>query len=63
MNLDGPRSHTFPEAVVVQFSHLDIDIPDFLEDYPGSLSIPIITAEWEKLVAMGYLQVPSSLWI
>ena len=61
MNLDGTRSHTFPEAVVVQFSHLDIYMPDFLEDYPGILYIPTITAEWENLMAMGYLQVPSSL--
>ena len=48
MNSDGPRSQTLPEAVAVQFIHLDIGVPDFLEDYPGSVSIPTITAGWEK---------------
>ena len=32
----------------MQFSHLDPDMPDFLEDYPGSVSIPTITAELIK---------------
>ena len=48
MNSDGPRSQTFPEAVVEKFSYLDPDMPDFLEDYPGSVDIPTITDEWEK---------------
>ena len=48
MNSDGPRSQTFPEAVVVQFSHLEPDICDFLEEYTGSVAIPTIPAEWEK---------------
>ena len=48
MNSDGPRSQNFPEAVVVQFSQLEPDMPDFLEDYPGSVSIPTITAECKK---------------
>ena len=48
MNSDGPRSQTLPEAVAVQFIHLDTGVPDFLEDYPGSVSIPTITSEWEK---------------
>ena len=45
MNSDGPRYQNFPEAVVVQFSHLEPDTPDYLEDYPGSVAIPNITAE------------------
>ena len=48
MKSDGPQSQTFPEAVVVQFSHLEPDMPDFLEDCPGSVYIPTINAEWEK---------------
>ena len=48
MNSDVPRSQTLPEAVVVQFSHIDPDIPNFLEDYSGSVDIPHITDEWEK---------------
>ena len=48
MNSDGPQSQTFPEAVVVQFSHLEPDMPAFLEDYPGSFAIPTITAECTK---------------
>ena len=32
----------------MQFSHLEPDMPAFLEDYPESVAIPIITAEWEK---------------
>ena len=47
MNYDGPRFQTFAEAVVVQFSHLEPDMPAFLEDFPGSVSIPI-TTEWTK---------------
>ena len=48
MNSDGPRSQTLPEAVVVQFSHLEPYMPAFLEDYPGSVDIPTITSEWKK---------------
>ena len=48
MNSDGPRSQTLPEAVVVKFSHLDPDMPGFIEDYPESVAIPTITSEWEK---------------
>ena len=48
MNSDVPQSQTLPEAVIVQFSHLEPDMPDFLEDYPGSVSIPTITAELIK---------------
>ena len=32
----------------MQFSHLDPEMPDFLEDYPGIVDIPNITAEWKK---------------
>ena len=45
MKSDGPRSHTFPEDVVMKFSHLEPDMTDFLEDYPGSFSITNITDE------------------
>ena len=45
MNSDGTLSKTFTEAVVVQFSHLDLDMPAFLEDYPGSVAIPTINTE------------------
>ena len=48
MNSYGPQSQTFPEAIVVQFSHLEPDMPAFLEDYPGSVAIATITAEWTK---------------
>ena len=48
MNLDGSRSQTFTAAVVVQFSHLEPDMPAFLEDYPESVAITTITAEWTK---------------
>ena len=61
MKSDGTRYQTFPEAVVVQFSQLDPDIPAFIEDYPGSVAISTITAEWKYLVAMGSLHVHSSL--
>ena len=44
-NSDGPRSQTLPEAVVVKFGHLEIYMPDFLQDYPGSVSNPSITAD------------------
>ena len=47
----------------MQFSHLDPDMPDFLEDYPGSVAIPNITAERKNLVTMGSFQVHSSLLI
>ena len=32
----------------MKFSHIEPYMPDFLEDYPGSVSIPTITAGWEK---------------
>ena len=48
MNSDGTRSQTLTEAVVVQSSHLELDMPDFLEYYPRSVAIPTITAEWTK---------------
>ena len=48
MNSDGPRSQTFPEAVVVQLSQLETDMPAFIEDYPGSVDIPTITDDWTK---------------
>ena len=48
MNSYGPQSQTFSEAVVVQFIHLDQDMADFLEYYPGSVTIPTITAKWIK---------------
>ena len=32
----------------MQFSHLEPDMPDFLENYPGSVAIPTITDEWTK---------------
>ena len=48
MNSDGPRSQTLPYAVVVQFSHLEPDMPDFPEDYPGSVAIPTTTDKWTK---------------
>ena len=63
MNSYGTRSHTLPEAVVVQFSHLEPDMPDFLEDYPGSVAIPDITAEWTKHSGNGVFHVRSFLWI
>ena len=46
MNSYGPQSQTFSEAIVVQFSHLEPDMPAFLEDYPRSVAIATITAEW-----------------
>ena len=64
MNSDVPRSQTLPEAVVVQFSHIDLDMPDFLEDYPESVAIPIITAKWKKPSGNGVLtrtQLPLNL--
>ena len=63
MNSDGPRSQTFPQAAVVQLSHLKTDMPDFLEDYPGSVAIPDITAEWTKHSGNGVFHVQSFLWI
>ena len=48
MNLDGPRYQTFPEAVVLQFGHIEPDMPDFLEDFPVIVAITTITAEWIK---------------
>ena len=32
----------------MQFSHLEPDMPAFLENYPGSVAIPTITDEWTK---------------
>ena len=64
MNLDGPRSQTFPEDFVVQFSHLELDMPDFLEYYPVSVAIPTITAGWEKTIVNGVFtctQLPFNL--
>ena len=55
INSDGPRSQTLPEAVVVQFIYLDPDMPDFLEDYPVSVSIKNITSEWTKTIGNGLL--------
>ena len=48
INSDGTQYQTLPETVVVKSSHLDLDMPYFLEYYPGSVSIPNITAEWKK---------------
>ena len=48
MNSDGPQSQNFPEAVVVQFSHLYPGMPDFTEYYSRSVDIPTITDEWTK---------------
>ena len=48
MKSDGTRSQTFTADVIVQFSHLESDIPAFLEDYPGIFAIQTITAEWTK---------------
>ena len=53
MNSDGPIYQTLTEAVVVQFSHLETDMPDFLEDYPGSVDIPTITDECKKTSGNG----------
>ena len=61
MNSDGPRSQTLPEAVFVQFSHLDPDMPGFVEDYPGSVDIPTITAKYTKPSVNGVFHVRSSL--
>ena len=48
MNSDVTRYKTFTEAVVVQFSHLETDMPAFLEDYPGIVAITNIITEWGK---------------
>ena len=32
----------------MQFSHLEPDMPAFIEDYPGSVAIPTITSGWTK---------------
>ena len=48
MNSDRPQSKTLPEVVVMQFSHLELYMSDFLEDYPGTVAIPNITAEWTE---------------
>ena len=45
MNSGGPLSQTLPEAVVVQFSHIEPDMPTFIEDYLGSVDIQNITAD------------------
>ena len=61
MSSDGPQSQTLPDAVVVKFSHLEPDMPDFIENYPRSVDIPTITAEWENLVTIRSLYVNSSI--
>ena len=64
MNSDGPRYQTLPEAGVVKFSHLDPDMPGFIEDYPESVAIPTITSEWKKPSGNGVLtrtQLPLNL--
>ena len=64
MNSYGPRYKTFTEAVVVQFSHLDPDIPDFIENSPESVAITNITAEWKKHIGNGvftHTQFPLNL--
>ena len=63
MNSDGHRSQTLPEVVVMQFSHLELYMSDFLEYYPESVAIPTIIAEWVKLLTMGYLHVHNFLWV
>ena len=67
MNSGGPRSKNFTEAVVVQFSNLEPDMPDSLEDNSGSVDIPTITAEWGKPSGNGVFtctQLPLNLiWV
>ena len=46
MNSDGPQSQTFPEVFFVKLSHLDTDMPYFIEEYPVIVAITTITAEW-----------------
>ena len=53
MNSDETQHQNVPEAVVVKFSQLELDMPYFLEDYPGSVSIPTITDGWEKPIDYG----------
>ena len=60
MNSDWPRSKDFLEDIFVKFTDLEPNMPAFIKDYPGSVYIPTITAEWKKLMAMGYLDVRSS---
>ena len=48
MNSDVPQSQTLPEDVVVQFSHLEPEMPTLIEYYPGIFAIPTITDEWTK---------------
>ena len=48
----------------MKFSHIEPEIPDFLEDYHGSVAIATITAEWEKPSGNGvftHTQFPLSL--
>ena len=53
MNQDVPRSQTLPEAIVVQFSHLEPDMPAFISNYPGIVAIPTITSECTKPIGNG----------
>ena len=38
----------------MQFSHLVLDMPDFIEDYPGTVDIPTVIAEWKKTSDNGF---------
>ena len=57
INSDGTQYQTLPETVVVKSSHLDLDMPYFLEYYPGSVTIPTITAKWIKPSGNGVFTV------
>ena len=46
-DLAGPINGATPEAVVVQFRELDAQVAPFLPNYPNSLAIPAIKAEWK----------------
>ena len=37
----------------MQFSHLEPDMPAFLEDYPGSVAIKTLASEWKKTSGNG----------
>jgi len=47
---EGPPhpSKQLPEAIVVEFSHLDDSFPSFLPDVPKTVAIPAIKAEWNN---------------
>ena len=48
----------------MQFSHLERDMHDFLEYYPGNIAISNITFEWEKTSGNGVftrMQFPLNL--